>query len=453
MAEALDSQGGGPTYSPELAQVREERLEYLKAVYLDLAEHEGQPATPEGQEFVKYAHSLKRCVYEIDELSPPDPEEVRLDELRADHVAASLTQTQPLTRKSREQAEARRQDVQDRYVDGIVAKIARYIDAETPEEFLSLRQLPQLVRQVTFDDPEMLTPEGLAGNHLHVLLDVALKEKAERRALIQSYQTRSLMARIAGNRAVRTTVAGGVFVLSLAPEVGAVPHGYDLLDENIHSTLRGLSALMIGVDLPEIIRHRYIMARRNKQAHKLYDQLADDQELSDLALRMAYSSSRYGGASTEKAVTGRAGTDDKAENIRRFHRLGDYLGRPESLGGRSYSGHDALDYAARIMIEHKDRLDEIADPAKPPEEKRQLFLDFSRMMLVEDIERLRQKVSDTKLHRRAMGVLALLPAIFVESDAASLNESSTLSRDTAKLIKSQGANKDRNGDRPDRDRR
>lgn len=445
MAEALEDQGGGPTYSPELTQVREDRLAYLQAVYLDLAEHEGQATTPEAREFVKYAHSLKRCIYEIDELSPPDPEEIRLDELRAEHVTASLRQAQPLTRAKREKAEAERKDLQDRYVDGILAKITRFIDADTPEEFLKLRQLPQLVRQVNFDEPEHLTPQNLAGNHLHVLLDVALREKAMRRELIQSYQTRSLVARVAGNRAVRTTVAGSVFVLSLAPEVGAVPHGYDLLDENIHATLRTLSALMIGVDLPEIIRHRYIMARRTKKAHKLYGQLAEDQELSDLALRMAYSSSRYGGASTEEAVTGRAGTGDKEENIRRFHRLGDYLARPESLGGRSYSGHDALDYAARIMIEHKDRLAEISDHSKPAEEKRKLFLDFSRMMLVEDIDRLRQKVSDTKLHRRIMGLVAVLPAIFMESDAASLNESSTMSRDTAELIRSRAGGGDGNG--------
>jgi hypothetical protein len=423
MAEALDGQGGGPAYSQELAKIHENRLEYLRGVYLDLAEHEGQATTPEAMEFLRYAHSLKRCVYEIDELSPPDPDEVQLDTLRSEHVTASLKQALPLTKARREQTDTYRQNLQDQYIDGIVAKIAKFIDADTPEEFLNLRQLPQLVKQVNFDNPDALTPEAMAGSHLHVLLDVALKEKSKRRDLIQSYQTRSKIARVAGNRAVRTTVAGS----------------YDLLDENIHATLRVLSALMIGVDLPEIIRHRYIIARRTKKAHKLYDQLSEDKELSDLALRMAYSASRYGGASSEKAVTGRAGTDDKDENVRRFHRLDEYLGRPESLGGRSYSGHDALDYAARIMIEHKDKLAEITDKTKSSEEKKQLFLQFCRMMLVEDVERLQQKVSDTKLHRRAMSLLAVLPAIFMESDAASLSESSTMSRDTAELIKSRSA--------------
>jgi hypothetical protein len=296
-----------------------------------------------------------------------------------------------------------------------------------------------------------LTPEALAGNQLHVLLDVALREKAKRRELIHSYQTRSLVARVAGNRAVRATVAGSVFVMSLAPEVGAVPHGYELLDENIHHTLSVLSALMIGVDMPEIIRHRYIMARREKKTHRLYDQLSEDKGLSDLALRMSYSAARYGGPDNERAVTGRAGTDDKAENIRRFHRLDEYLERAESLGGRPYSGHDALDYAARIMIEHQDRLAEITDQSRSPQEKRELFLEFCRMMLVEDVERLQQKVSDTKLHRRAMSVLAVLPAIFMESDAASLSESSTMGRDTARLIKSGSGPED--GKRPDHRRR
>lgn len=439
MVEALDGQGGGPIYSPELTQIQRDRLEYLQGVYLDLAEHEGQATTPDAKEFLKDAHSLKRCVYEIDELSPPDPDDLQLDELRSEHVTASLRQVLPLTRARREQTEASRQHLQDQYIDGIVAKIAKFIDADTPEASLGLRQLPQLVKQVNFDSPDAMTPEVMAGNHLYVLLDVALREKSKRRDLIQSYQTRSMVARIAGNRAVRTTVAGSVFVLSLAPEVGAIPHGYDLLDENIHETLRALSALMIGVDLPEIIRHNYIIARRAKKTHKLYDQLSEDKELSDLALRMAYSSSRYGGVTSEKAVTGRAGTDDKEENIRRFHRLDEYLERPESLGGRSYSGHDALDYAARIMIEHKDKLAEITDQAKQPEEKRQLFLEFCRMMLVEDVQRMQQKVSDTKLHRRAMSLLAVLPAIFMESDAASLSESSTMSRDTADLIKTRSA--------------
>lgn len=437
MAEALDQQGGGPTYSQELSQIHADRLEYLRGVYLDLAEHEGRATTPEAMEFVRYAHSLKRCIYEIDELSPPDPEDLKLDALRAEHVAASLQQALPVTRAKREQTDAYRQDLQDRYIEGIIAKVARFIDADTPEAFLSLRQLPQLVRQVNFDNPDDLTLEAMAGSHLHVLLDVALREKVQRRDLIRSHQTRSMVARVAGNRAVRMTVAGSVFVLSLAPEVGAVPHGYDLLDENIHATLRTLSALMIGVDLPEVIRHKYIIARRTKKAHKLYDQLSEDRELSDMALRMAYSASRYGGANREEAVTGRAGTDDKEENVRRFHRLDEYLGRPESLGGRSYSGHDALDYAARIMIEHKDKLAEITDRARSPQEKRQLFLGFCRMLLIEDVERMQQKVSDTKLHRRAMSVLAVLPAIFMGSDAASVNESSTMSRDTAGLIRSR----------------
>lgn len=451
MTRTLDGQGGGKAYSPELTAIQEDRLHYLTGVYLDLAEHDGQATTPDAMEFLKYAHSLKRCIYEIDELSPPDPESQQLDDLRAQHVTASLRQALPLTRERREQFDVQRQNLQDSYIDGIVAKIAKFIDADTPEQFLELRELPQLVKQVNFDNPDTLTPEVMAGNHLHVLLDVALEEKARRRDLIQSYQTRSTVARIAGNRAVRTTVAGSVFVLSLAPEVGAIPHSYDLLDQNIHATLRALSAVMIGVDLPEIVRHRYIMAKRAKRAHKLYDQLSADQELSDLALRMAYSSARYGGASREKAVTGRAGTDDKKENIRRFHRLDEYLGRPESLGGRCYSGHDALDYAARILIEHKDKVAEMTDHDKSPKEKRELFLDFCRMMLVEDVERMQQKVSDTKMHRRVMSVLAVLPAIFVESDAAALSESSTMGRDTARLIQSKAGQE--NGKRPRQSRR
>jgi hypothetical protein len=321
------------------------------------------------------------------------------------------------------------------YVDDAVAEIAELINASGPEAALTLRQMPTILENTTFRADHQLTLEDLAANHLYVLVDTALKEHAKRRELIGEHSANSRVAKVLGNRAVRLALAGSVFVASVSPQLHVIPIQDHQLAEHLQVGLEVASASVFAIETPEEVRLRYLDIVHEHRTKQLHEQLAESKHLSDLALRIAYSSTRYGGASVADAVTGGSGTDDKAENLRRFGRLDDeFKHLNNDPGGKPYTGDEALGYAARLLIERHDQLQNIVQPGRSPEEQKALYLELAREILIEDVTRMEKGLTTTKLRKGLLKIAGIVPSIIFSTFLSGTGDAVGLGRDVVNVL-------------------
>lgn len=422
--------------APHELESRDQRLATLKKHFLEIASRNPGPET---LQYEAEGGSLRLCLNEIMALSDPCEEDRQVEEIRAEYMETTLQKKGLLHRRVRKQ---RVRDTEEVYVETVVAKIAAVIDAETVEDALSLGQMPTVVEQASFKDGELST-EDLAANHLYVLIDTALREHLHRRRTVEGSARRGRIARVAGNHAVQTTVAGAVFTASLAsltPRLGLLPSQH--MVEGVEDSLKFLSAAMLGFSAPEAIRFKYLQLKHDRRTAKLHEQLAEDRRLADHALRMTFNSTRYGNPDGSGLVTGRSGTDAKEENLRRFAGLdGEFEHLNNDPGGKPYTGEQALGYAARLLIEREPQLREISDSAKTPAEQRELFLELARQIITQDVIRMKKGLNVSRLRRSIINVVAVIPAVIAPQLASTANEASTLSRDTAGVVASKSKKK------------
>jgi hypothetical protein len=410
-----------------------DRLDHLNDVFLDLAKGSG-PTDPSSLEYIRRGGSLRLCLNEIIELSEPTQADVIIGDFR-DSYLRDLMQRRVLKTVLRRSSQYPRDE--ELYIDSVLGKIGALIDARTPDEALGVRQMPTLVEAASFDQDSDLSLENLAGDHLYLLIDVLLKEHVERRDFIDNYRKHSKLSKALGNRALRVGIAGGIFVASLSPKLGVIPKSSDIVSEDIDTTLTALSATIFGMELPEEIRYKRLDKKHNKRTKELDEELAENQRLSDLALRMTYGSTRYGGPDDIDITTGRSGTADKERNLERFAKLDEeFTHLTNDPGGKPYSGNQALGYAARLIIERDKQLKEIIDPEKLPTEKRALFMELAREMLVEDLERMKKGLSDTEFRKTLIRGISVIPALFFPSYISAVNDASSMSHDTVEALDS-----------------
>lgn len=404
-----------------------DRLQRLTGYFLDMADSSA-PNELATRQYIAHGGSLRLCLNEIEDLDGPCAEDQAIDAARLGYMTAVLKRPFVPRRSNYYRVCAEREE---NYVDSVAMKIKATVDSETPDDALRLRQMPSLLEKITFKDGEEMTLEQLAANHLYLLVDVALKEHVKRRQIIDHYRKRSLTAQLVGNRALHMVVAGGIFAASFVPHLGILPGSSDIITDDVDLGLRVLSGTILGLDAPEAIRLQYLDAKHNRRTHELHEQLAQSRELTDRALRIVYSSTRYGGSSVWNIVTHRSGTDDKAENLRRFDRLDEEFPHLNNdPGGKPYTANQAVGYAARLLIERQDQLLQIVNPRKPAAERRQLFLTLSKEILVEDVTRMKKGINVSRFRRRIMNMLAVVPATFFPSTVSAISDASSLGHDT-----------------------
>jgi hypothetical protein len=389
---------------------------------------DGSPLlAPSTNEFVRRGGNLRLCLSEIDALSPPSAEDTAIADRRRSFLGAVLHRPSLIGRAKRSQRCA---TFEAQYVNAVVTKVGHILDAHTPEESLALGQMPTLIEDASFEPDTQLSLEDFAGNHLYVLIDTLLQEHVARRKLIDAYRKRNLTTRVLGNRSLRLSVTGSLFALSLAPKLGILPEGGDIVSQHIDAGLSIISAVTFGLDVPDAVRLKYLSTKHDKRTEDLYQQLASQQELSDLALRMAYSSTRYGGPQRQDSVTDRTGTPDKNENIRRFRQLNaSFQHLNNDPGGKPYTGDQTLGYAARLLIERKAELAQIINPGLSPDQQEGLFLGLTRSLLEEDLQRMKKGLSVTPLHKALASVAGVVPAILFPGFISAAGDASSIGRD------------------------
>jgi len=93
----------------------------------------------------------------------------------------------------------------------------------------------------------------------------------------------------------------------------------------------------------------------------------------NLALRIAYSSTRYGGPGLGGSATGGLGSSNKAENLHRLRSLDEAFPHLNNdPGGKPYTADQSLGYAARLLIERDGQLEKIIAAETPPQEQKKL---------------------------------------------------------------------------------
>lgn len=436
----MSRDGSGPAEQPPLTGAQNapaadgDRLSRLRGYFLDIADTT-TPQLPDTAAYLKRGGALRLCLNEIETLSEPNEHDVHIASVRSEYMDSLLHRP---TIRGRAVRADHCGKLENSYIDVLVAKIERVVDAVTPQDALELGQMPTIIEDSSFDHSKQLSMEDLAGNHLYLLTDTALREHIARRQHIEGYRQRSTAARVLGNRALRMSVAGSVFVASLVPNIGVHPAGWDLLGGDIDLGLQTLSAVVFGVELPEATRLKYLATKHDKRTEELHEQLAGNEQLSDLALRIAYSSTRYGGPGLGDSVAGRSGSSDKAENIHSFKNLdAAFTHLNNDPGGKPYSGDQSLGYAARLLIERDDQLKKIIAAQTSPPEQKKLFLELSRDIIVEDLARMRKGLSLSSLRKGMRRAAFAFPALLFPAYLSAVSDASGLSRDTTDALKSE----------------
>lgn len=415
-----------PGLAPHELEERDARLGLLKGYFIDIA---SGPLEPETKEYVRGGGSLRLCLTEIMSLSEPCEQDQQVRSIRSAYMGLVL-QKRGFLRRAAHKRNLR--EVEEVYTEAVVAKISAVLDAQTPEESMALGQMPTLVKKASFEDGQELSGDDFAANHLYLLVDTALKEHVHRRHMVERHQKESRISKIASNRSLNISIAGTVFAAAISPRLGVLPVHGDQIAGNIETGLRVLSGTILGLSAPEAIRLKYLQVTHDRRTEELNDQLAGDRHLADRALRITYNSTRYGDLDGTGSVTGRSGTDDKEENLRRFALLDKHFPHLNNdPGGKPYTGEQALGYAARLLIEREDQLKEIIDNGKASAERKELFLGLVKAILVEDVIRMKKGLNVSRLRRRLVNTLAVIPAILFPRAASSVNEATALGRGTA----------------------
>lgn len=414
--------------APHEVEERDARVEFLTGHFLNIARGDHTAGTIE---YIRSGGNLRLCLTEIMALSEPCEEDRRVREARGAYMGQAL---QRKGLKHRWERKRQLRESEEAYVDVVVEKIAAVIDASTPEDALALGQMPTLIEKASFRDDEV-SESDLAANHLYILIDTALKEHVHRRHAVERGHRRSRLGRIAGNRMLHMAVAGGVFAASISPRLGMLPTHGEHTAETIEDGLKILSGTILGLSMPEAFRMKYMQVRNDRRTRELCQRLAEDRDLADRALSMTYNSTRCGTEDAPGRVTGRSGTDDKEENLKRFARLDrEFPHLNNDPGGKPYTGDQALGYAARMLIERQHEIDAIVAGGKTAAERRELFLELSRAVIVEDVIRMKKGLNVSRVRRRIANFVAIVPAILYPQAASTANEATTLSRETAGKI-------------------
>lgn len=418
---------------PPVAPVGDEefrtgRLAFCKSMFISLSGEQDRLSV-DAQQSLSAGRSIPEYLREIEQWEGPCQVDQQIIQARSAYMDVVLTKPTLRSRVVRKQLLA---EAEEKYTNAILGKISAIVEGQSPEDALEVRQLPIIVQKTSFSADSPLLLKDFAANHLSVLLDTALQEHVARRKLVTEHAKKSIASRILGNHALRLGIAAGIFIASVVPEIVQVPHPSEYITHDSELALKSLSAVIFGIEAPEVVRLGYLDRKHAKRAHELRDQLAKEEELADLALRLAYSSANYGTSKGDyRTVSKRSGTSDKKENLERFKLLdSEFAHLLNDPGGKPYSGEQALGYAARFLIERKAQIGEIISDTNDPAKQKELYLKFCGEIIQEDLARLKKGVSVTRLRKNSMKAIGIVPAALFPNFVASTSDAVGLSRDT-----------------------
>jgi hypothetical protein len=411
---------------------KSERLNFLEQRYLDIALTGDEHGLTVDTEYFRRGGSIRSCLTEIEQLAGRTELERDIDDAREGYMAVVLTRP---TLRNRHERKARLLAAEVTYIDAVVNKLTQIVDAQSPDEMLKARQVPSLVEKTSFNSDRPIPLKDLAANHLFVLMDTALQEHAHRRQLIQEQQTASLRARVVGNRVLHVGIAAGIFAAAFVPELGVVPTPDEFITHDIETTLKVISAGILGLDVPELIRLQLLQRKHDAQTKKLNRQLAANQELSDMALRVSYGSPRYGSSNGPHQFTDRYGTTDPTENVRRLELTdSSFEDLHSDPGGRPYTGSQAIGYATRFLIERTEQVKLLADDPTENGARRDQYLQLCRDILLEDVTRMKKGLTVVHYRKEIMKVIGIVPAVLFPTYLAGASEAKTATSDVSRTM-------------------
>jgi hypothetical protein len=402
------------------------RLGFLSRAYLEIA---GNPdsLSPDVADWVRHGGNLRLSLYEIAQLMPPTEEEIALQDVRKEYLDSLYAKN-----GTRQQRAEEREAAREKYIDSIVARMAKHVDAKTDEEALELRQMPTLVHKTTFEPTEEpLSSEVLTANHLALLLDIVLTEHVRLLEGMTGYHEKGAISKFLIDRKFRMTIATAVFILALVPNLHILPTPEEELTEEIELALKGLTALIILREAPALLSEKLAKLKRDRQHAQRIARIAIDKDMSDSVLRMTYNSTRYGGRRPGYKVTGRHATDDPNENAKRLQNIEhEFAHLNNDPGGKRYDCHQALNFAERILVDKSDLLDNLLAELDP-ENQRKLFLDLTREIVTQDLTVAEKHSRFRKLKSLLKFGLPMLSAIIATNGAVVAAEAKTIATDTA----------------------
>lgn len=251
------------------------------------------PVSQATREYQAGGNGIRNVFAELSHLEPPHELDRAVTQRREQYMDVVLKRPTMRNRLVRKQ---QLRQTEAAYIGSVQAKIAAEIDCDgSPAAGLELRQVPLLLEKASFRDGQPVTQRDFAANHLHILLDTALREHAARRQLVTDHTERTVLSRIKSNRKLHLGVAVGIFILAVTPELITVPEPEEHIAEGIKWGLTVASGGIFAVDFPEVVRLEYLDHKHRKETDKMVRRLkANKHNELDLAARMVYGSPHYG---------------------------------------------------------------------------------------------------------------------------------------------------------------
>lgn len=417
------------------------RREQLEAILTEILDFE--TPSPIAQAVMRDGYSLPMLIEELSEyrradagLEGPAVSEVdrELAESRQAFVEAMTAKTGVMPDKKKKVKEER-DETQSRYVEAVVAKLEQVLDADPMNA--DVGQLSKLVRNVSFDGEYADEVEDLAGNHLHVMVDVLLKEKFMRDAAVQRASYKGFERVVdtwQHNRWLRGAMAASIFGLSLTPKLHVLSEDKELIADHVDTGLQIAAGYIFLHDIEEsgFINLSDLMKQRRERRER--EALATDRRLADLALRTAYNEVHYGTSSGLEPRPDRTGTDDPEENQRRFDALdGNFDRFQNEPGGWPYTGRQVLNYASRLYLHRMKQVEAITTA----DNRRELYLELVKELLGEDLQVMRSGLTGNRITRALVRSTSLAISAAMGRIAAGMSEAAHLSRESVRTVESE----------------
>jgi hypothetical protein len=314
-------------------------------------------------------------------------------------------------------------ELEREYLLQMTDKIRALIESDGNKDVLRLHQMPSILDRASFDNDVELDIDSLTGNHLYLVMDVALKEHVERRKIIDEHHKRSMLARVFGNRTLRLAVAMGVFTATITPATGLIPAEDEAMATGIEHSLRFLSATLLALDGPEVIRDHFWDRQHTKQKRQLEEAILSDPLLCHQAFRVIYNSTRC-------TAMGRDTHENVEVRRKRIAKINEDMAHlANDPGGKPYTAEQAIGYAARFLLKRRHYIDLILS-TDDPIARREIFMGMTGEIFQRDLDRFRKGIDNSRLRQLGTRAIALPAAWIFQGTASSLNEAATLSRDS-----------------------
>ncbi len=279
------------------------------------------------------------------------------------------------------------------YMEAVLGKL-KMITESRPEDAKDLGQYRQILERISFGPDIRHSLEDLAGNHMHVLVDLLLREQLARSMLVEQMSDtgiKKVLNGIKNNGKVKAAVVGSVFAGSaLSMASGRLPGGIDNVGEVAGDGLKWIAAYLSSRSLLGSANQGISNLVEKRHLKKTKTELAGDPLLADLTMRTAY------GYLEHRDTELRQGSDDSAENKEKFDGIASYLVDMQTApGGRPYKSEDLFGYCERLYLDKKDELEAIATG----EDQGQAYFDFASRILSEDLGEMSQDLTFGKVKR------------------------------------------------------